>query len=154
EGRGAPPVSMNRRDALMTMGAGFGMTAFAGLLGAGNISPNNTPLNNAAPIGPHFTPKAKRVIFLFLNGGPSHVDTFDPKPALTRYDGKPAPNARGPVLAAGHTVQTGNVMKSPWAFRKYGQSGLEVSDLFPKLGGMADHLCVVRSMYSDIPNHP
>lgn len=142
-------MNMTRRDGLMTMGGGFGITALATLLGADTTSPGRL-----APGGPHFAPRAKRVIFLFLNGGPSHIDTFDPKPALTRYDGKPAPKETGPRLAAGHTVQTGSIMKSPWAFRKYCQSGLEVSDLFPKLGAMADSLCVIRSMYSDIPNHP
>jgi hypothetical protein len=138
---------MTRRETLMMMGSGFGMTAFAGMLGA------STPSTSAGPAGPHFAPKVKRVIFLFLNGGPSQVDTFDPKPMLDKYNGQPMPGAH-PIAAAGHTVQVGNLMKSPFGFKKYGQSGIEVSDIFSKLGECIDDVCVIRSMYSDIPNHP
>ncbi|MEO8658830.1 MAG: DUF1501 domain-containing protein [Bryobacteraceae bacterium] len=136
-------MAITRRDALLTMGSGFGMTAFAGMLGA-----------NAVAKGPHFPAKAKRVIFLFLNGGPSHVDTFDPKPALDKYDGKPVPDSVGPIAAAGHIVQVGNLMKSPFSFKRYGQSGTPVSELFAKVGECIDDVCVIRSVYSDIPNHP
>jgi hypothetical protein len=134
---------MTRRDALMTMGSGFGMTGLAGMLGA-----------STGPQGPHFAPKAKRVIFLFLNGGPSHVDTFDPKPMLTKYNGKAMPGPDQTVVGGGIKLHLGTVMKSPFGFRKYGQSGIKVSDLFPKLGECIDDVCVIRSMYTDIPNHP
>ena len=101
------------------------------------------------PKGPHFTPKAKRVIHLFMNGGPSHVDTFDPKPELAKWHGK--------ILPDEHRLsterKTGAAYKSPFAFKKYGQSGLPVSDLFPHVAKHADDLCVIRSMRADVPNH-
>lgn len=96
-----------------------------------------------------FPAKAKRVIFLFMHGGPSQVDTFDPKPLLTRDNGKPLPFAKPRVQFA----QTGNLLKSPWEFKKYGQSGIEVSDLFPHVGGCADDLCILRSMHGSNPAH-
>ena len=133
---------MTRRDCLKTFGTGFGMTAFA-RLAAGSMDAN--PL---APKAPHFPAKAKHVIFLFLNGGPSQVDTFDPKPMLTKYDGKPMP--------AGNLKterKTGNLLRSPFSFKRYGQSGIEVSEIFPKLGERIDDCCVIRSMYTDRPNH-
>lgn len=114
------------------MGAGFGMTGFRALAGP----------------GPHFAPKAKHVIYLFLNGGPSQVDTFDPKPMLTKHHGKLAP--------AGNLKterKTGTLLKSPFEFKPYGQSGIEVSEIFSKLGECADDLCVIRSMYTERPNH-
>ena len=97
---------------------------------------------------PHFAPKAKGVIWLFMNGGVSQVDTFDPKPMLEKYHGQPMP---GGAIATER--RTGALMKSPFAFRKYGKSGIEVSDLFPSVGGQVDDICVIRSMYTDIPNH-
>src|SRR3954451_17251401 len=136
---------MTRRDALMMMGGGFGMTGLAGML-AGSTS--------SAPMGPHFKPRTKNIIFLFLNGGPSQVDTFDPKPMLEKFHGTAEPGWDKVVEAAGHIVQSGTLMKSPFTFRKYGQSGIEVSSIFPKVGECIDDVCVVRSMYSDIPNHP
>ena len=119
------------------MGAGFGSVGLASAL------PN--PLS---PRAPHFPAKAKHVIFLFLNGGPSQVDTFDPKPMLTKQNGKPIP--------AGNLKterKTGNLFASPFTFKKYGQSGIEVSELFPKVGEMIDDVCVIRSMHSDRPTH-
>ena len=133
---------MTRRDWLNTMGTGFGMTAFAGMLGA------TTNANPLAPKAPHFKPRAKNVIFLFLNGGPSQVDTFDPKPMLDKYNGKPIP--------AGNLKterKTGNLLKSPFEFKHYGESGIEVSEIFSKLGSRIDDCCVIRSMYTDRPNH-
>lgn len=135
---------MTRRRLLHTMGTGFGSAAFAQLMARANEAPGD-PL---APKSPHFAPKAKHVIFLFLNGGPSQVDTFDPKPMLTKFNGQPMP--------AGNLKterKTGNLLKSPFAFRKYGESGTEFSEIFPKLGACADDLCVIRSMYTDRPNH-
>jgi len=140
---------MNRRDALKTVGSGFGMTAFAGMLGRTALSAGSTQ-----PVGTHFAPKAKRVIFLFLNGGPSQVDTFDPKPALEKFHGTTEPGWENGIIAPGNIVQAGTLMKSPFTFKKYGQSGIEVSSIFPKVGECIDDICVVRSMYSDIPNHP
>ncbi len=122
---------MTRRDALKTMGTGFGMTAFASTLAAaGSGAAMIDPL---APKAPHFVPKAKHVIFLFLNGGPSQVDTFDPKPMLAKYNGQPAP--------AGNLKterKTGNLLQSPFAFKKFGKSGIEVSEIFSKLGAHID----------------
>ena len=121
---------MTRRQLLQTMGAGFGMTGFRALA------------------SPHFTPKAKHVIYLFLNGGPSQVDTFDPKPMLTKHHGKLAP--------AGNLKterKTGTLLKSPFEFKRCGKSGVEVSEIFSKLGECIDDICVIRSMYTERPNH-
>jgi len=138
---------LTRRDMLKTFSGGFGALALAGMLGEeARAAATANPL---APKAPMYPPRAKRVIFLFMHGGPSHVDTFDPKPLLTRDNGKPLPFAKPRVQFA----QTGNLLKSPWEFRKYGQSGLEVSDLFPHVGRMADDLCVIRSMYGSNPAH-
>src|SRR5579871_4967528 len=134
---------MTRRDMLHIMGAGFGMAGFAGVAGA------EAPADPLLPKAPHFPAKAKRVIYLFLNGGPSQVDTFDPKPKLDEYHGKPIPN--GANLRTER--KTGSLLKSPFTFKKYGRSGLEISEIFPKLGGCADDLCIIRSMYTDRPNH-
>ncbi|HEY2383782.1 MAG TPA: DUF1501 domain-containing protein [Terriglobia bacterium] len=140
------PMPVTRRQALSMLGGGFGLLALSNML--------NTSLASAASgTGGvlkelHFKPRAKRVIFLFMNGGVSHVDTFDPKPMLDKYDGKPMPG--GAILTQ---RKTGNLMKSPFAFKKYGQSGLELSELWPNVGAVADNICVVRSMWADIPNH-
>lgn len=138
---------MTRRDALLTMGAGFGMLGFADVLNAG-VSAVPAAANPLAPKPPHFPARAKHVIFLFLNGGPSHVDTFDPKPMLTKYDGKPIPSGNLKTER-----KTGNLLASPFKFKKCGQSGIEVSEIFPKLGECMDDVCVIRSLYTDRPNH-
>ncbi|MFN0171932.1 MAG: DUF1501 domain-containing protein [Bryobacteraceae bacterium] len=130
---------VTRRDMLQSIGAGF---AFAGLRGV---------LQAADPLAlrqPHFPAKAKRVIWLFLNGGPSQVDTFDPKPMLDKYHGKPVPSGNLQTER-----KTGNLMRSPFQFRKHGQSGLEISEIFPQLARHAENLCVIRSMHGDRPNH-
>jgi len=119
---------------------GFGAIGLAGLLQAEQAS--------LAPKTPHFAPKAKQVIFLFLNGGPSQVDTFDPKPALAKYHGKEIP---GDYPKA--KQERGTIMQSPFAFKRYGQSGLEISDLFAKTAAHADDLCLIRSMHTDLPAH-
>ena len=98
--------------------------------------------------GPHFAPRAKRVIQLFMDGGPSHVDTFDPKPLLTKHHGQMLPN-----LNPRTENETGAAFGSPFKFARYGECGLPVSELFPHLAGVADELCVVRSMVSDQPFH-
>ncbi len=133
---------MTRREALSVMGAGFGTVGFAGAAGAAT---GNQVL---ATQQPHFAPKAKHVIFLFLNGGMSQVDTFDPKPMLDKHDGEPKP---GPKVKTDRAA--GNLMKSPFKFRKCGQSGIEVSEIFQKVGDQIDDFCVIRSCYSDNGNH-
>ena len=128
---------LSRRDALKGLSAGFGYMAFAGLASQAAV---NSPL---APRRPHFVPKAKRVIFCCMRGGPSHVDTFDHKPALVRDKGKELPKFRNREL-----------MPSPWEFKRHGQSGLQVSELFPNLAQHADDLCLLNGMYSSVPAHP
>jgi len=134
------PKPVTRRQALSMIGGGFGLVAFSNML--------NSSLAQAAAQAPHFKPRAKRIIFLFMNGGVSHVDTFDPKPMLEKYDGKPMP---GPQVLTQR--KTGNLMKSPFKFQKYGECGTELSELWPNVGGVADDICVIRSMWSEIPNH-
>ena len=149
------PKPVGRRQALSFLGQGFGLTALAAMTQSG-LARAGVSMQAGTQEGVpgvltgklHFEPRAKRVIFLFLNGGVSHVDTWDPKPMLDRYDGQPVP---GSIPVTQRVV--GNLMKSPFTFKKYGQSGIEVSDLFPHLGSVVDDLCVVRSMYADIPNH-
>jgi hypothetical protein len=110
------------------------------------VEPQTNPL---APKKPHFAPRAKRIVFLFMKGGPSHVDTFDPKPSLTRDDGKPPPFELPRVVFA----QQGNLLKSPWKFTQRGESGLPVSELFPKVAEHIDKLCVLRSLHGSNPAH-
>ena len=111
-------------------------------------SASAAPINPLAVKTPHFRPRAKRVIHLFMNGGPSQVDTFDPKPALEKYAGKnlPTPNLRT-------ERRTGAALPSPYKFAKHGQSGIEVSEIFPNVAKCVDDLCVIRSMQADVPNH-
>ena len=131
-------MTMTRRQLLSTMGAGFGM---AGLQAA-------VVQNPLTPKAPHFPAKAKRVVYLFLNGGPSQVDTFDPKPMLDKHHGKPAPSGNLKTER-----KTGNLMRSPFTFRHCGKSGIEVSEIFPRIGSLIDDMCVIRSMYTERPNH-
>jgi hypothetical protein len=135
------PIS--RRDALTNLCAGFGSIALAGLLAreataGGGVLPS-----------PHFRPRAKRVIFLFMHGGPSQVDTFDYKPLLARDHGKPLPFAKPRVQFA----ETGNLLASPWKFRQYGQSGAWVSDLFPNVAQVVDDCCFIKSLHGSNPAH-
>ncbi len=140
---------LTRREALCRMGSGFGMLSFASMVGESLARASTAPGGKAAgALIPDFKPKAKRVIFLFMNGGLSQVDSFDPKPMLEKYDGKPLPGQ-----APSHERKTGGLMKSPFAFKKYGQSGMEVSELFPHLGECVDDMCFIRSVWTDIPNH-
>ena len=134
----------SRRQLLQRAGAGFGSLALSALLAdEARAAPAIGPL---APKEPHFKARAKRVIFLFMPGGPSQVDTFDPTPELAKRNGKPSPKLylgkQRPLLA------------SPWKFKKYGQSGLEVSDLFPQVASCIDDICVLRGMVADDVNHP
>jgi hypothetical protein len=144
------PIPLTRRQALSMVGGGFGFTALANMVNASvarAATAENGPTKGALS-ELHFKPRAKRVVFLFMNGGVSHVDTFDHKPMLEKHHGEPMPG--------GNLVtqrKTGNLMKSPFQFTKYGQSGLELSELWPHVGGIADEICMINSMYSDIPNH-
>jgi Protein of unknown function (DUF1501) len=140
---------MTRREALCKIGGGFGMLSLASLLGE-SLLKAETPTNKESWMisDPGFKPKAKHVIFLFMNGGLSQIDSFDPKPMLTKYHGQPMPGG-----ALQHERKTGNLMKSPFGFKKYGQNGTEVSEIFPHLGECVDDMCVVRSVYTEIPNH-
>ena len=135
------PIS--RRRALANTAVGFGSLALSSLLA------DTAPPNPLAVRAPHFPAKAKRIIFIFLSGGPSQVDTFDYKPLLARDDGKPFPFDKPKV----QFNSTGNLLKSPWAFKQYGQSGLWVSDLFPKLAERVDDLCMINSVYGTNPAH-
>ncbi|MFO0827242.1 MAG: DUF1501 domain-containing protein [Phycisphaerales bacterium] len=133
---------MNRRDLLRTIACGFGYMAFSGIASAASADDSVDPL---AARQPHFAPKAKRVIFLCMVGGPSHVDTFDYKPQLVTDDGK----------AFGKGFRQGaKLLASPWKFRQCGKSGLWVSDLFPEVAKHADDLCLLRGMKTDVPAHP
>jgi hypothetical protein len=142
---------MTRRDMLATCANGFGGLALASLLAepAFGAAPAENSKNPLAPRPPHFKPKAKSVIFLFMDGGPSQIDTFDPKPRLAREHGSPIKMK----VPATQFDNVGNVLKSPWEFRNYGKSGLPVSDLFPNIGQCADDLCVIRSMVADFSEH-
>ena len=142
--------SVSRRKLLLTGGVGFGMLAFAGLAHAAGLSKQPDSAGNPlAPRSPHFAPRAKRVIFLFMHGGPSQIDTFDYKPLLQRDHDKPLPFAKPRIQFA----QTGNLMKSPWEFRQHGQSGLWVSSLFPEVAKHIDKLCVVKSLHGTNEAH-
>ena len=133
---------MNRRQALKNLGSGFGMLSLAHLLA------RIRPAEGALGVPPsHFPAKAKRVVYLCLNGGPSHVDTFDPKPMLTKYDGQNVPESMKIEKAKGI------LMRSPFQFKKHGQSGLEVSEIFPRLAQCIDECCVIRSMHGDSGGH-
>ena len=137
-------MELTRRDLLHRSALGLGSLALGGILGDDRLGAAENPLLSR---GGHFPGKAKRVIHFFLNGGPSHVDTFDPKPALARYAGKP--------LATTLTTErkTGAAFPSPFAFQRYGQSGIEVSELFAKTAQHIDDIAVIRSMHAQVPNH-
>jgi Protein of unknown function (DUF1501) len=138
-----------RREALCRIGNGFGMMAFAGMLGQSLAKAGLSGADGSVIVPKLDHPqRVKRIIFLFMNGGMSHVDTFDPKPALEKYDGKPLPGG-----AIKTERRTGELMKSPFQFKKYGQCGMDVSELWPHLGEVADDICWVRSVYTEIPNH-
>ncbi|MCP4189481.1 MAG: DUF1501 domain-containing protein [Planctomycetaceae bacterium] len=123
-----------RREMLSQSAAGFGLLGLASALPAATV-----------PIV-HFPPKAKRVIFLFMNGAPSHVDTFDPKPALAKHEGEKPSGDLFKAAKAGY-------MPSPFRFRQYGSNGTVMSELLPQLAKCADEICVLRGMHTDVPNH-
>lgn len=139
----------SRRRLLQSAGVGFGWLACSSLLASESASAASISDNPLQERQPHFPARAKRVIFLFMKGGPSHVDTFDPKPLLDRDDGKPLPFDKPRVQFA----PTGNLLKSPWKFRQYGESGLPVSSLFPHVAECIDDLCVINSCYGTNAAH-
>ncbi|WP_435020778.1 DUF1501 domain-containing protein [Tundrisphaera sp. TA3] len=145
------PSMINRRALLQRSALGLGALGLGDLFGREGAlasTPSGIPSGDAlAPRPPHFPGKAKRVIHFFLNGGPSQVDTFDPKPALLKYAGQPAPESLTTER------KTGAAFPSPFKFQKYGQSGIEVSELFAKTAQHIDDIAVIRSMVAQVPNH-
>ena len=137
-------ANMSRRTMLEKTAVGSGMLGLAGLISAQQAQSGKleTPRQEL-----QIKPRAKRVIFLFMNGGPSHVDTFDPKPALARYEGsQPTGNLYKKPKSSGF-------MPSPFSFSNHGQSGIPVSESLPHLSKVIDDCCIIRSMHTDVPNH-
>ncbi|MFZ4775690.1 MAG: DUF1501 domain-containing protein [Terrimicrobiaceae bacterium] len=143
----SPQSLLTRREMLARIGMGFGSIGLGDLLAETSSPTASIALNPLAVRQPPLPARAKRVVHLFMNGGPSHVDTFDPKPSLDKHDGKPIPSQLKTERP------TGAGLKSPYAFQKYGQSGIEISELFTKTAQHADDLCIIRSMHTDLPNH-
>ena len=146
-------LPVTRRELLNRSGMGLGALGLLGVLAdqGGTIAPAQAAeayINPMAPKAGHFPGKAKHVIHFFLNGGPSHVDTFDPKPILEQYAGKNLPNENLRTER-----KTGAAFPSPYKFKNYGQSGIPVSEIFENVGGCIDDICVIRSMHANVPNH-
>jgi Protein of unknown function (DUF1501) len=141
-------LPLNRRDLLARTGTGFGMLALAGLFAEEAKAGFPASTNPLAPKPPQFPAKAKHVVHLFMNGGPSHVDTFDYKPQLAKQHGKPLPT---------HNLRTerktGAAMKSPFKFERFGESGIFVSGIFAKTAAHIDDIAVINGMHADVPNH-
>jgi hypothetical protein len=146
--------ALSRRDFLTRTGLGLGALSLqtlgdpAAATGTLDGLTSMASLSPLAPKPPHFAPKARRVVHFFLNGGPSQVDTFDPKPALAKYAGQPLP---GEYLRTER--KTGAALPSPFKFSRYGQSGLEISEVFARTAAHADNIAVIRSMHAQVPNH-
>jgi hypothetical protein len=138
---------ISRREALLRSGTGFGSLALADLM-ANESKAEVEKMDPLAPKKSHYPSKAKHVVHLFMNGGPSQVDTFDPKPMLDKYHGKPLPDANLRTER-----KTGAAMRSPFKFKKHGQFGIEVSELFENTAMHVDDMCIIRSMHADVPNH-
>src|SRR3569623_375519 len=146
------PELLGRRQLLFQCGGGLAGIALAALLGREKAlaaqHESRRTVYDLTPKPPQFAPRARAVICLFLQGGPSQMDLFDPKPALTKYDGQKAPTT---IVTFGQNI--GLMLASPFKFSKHGQSGLELSELLPNLGGVADELAVVRSIFTNHNNH-
>src|SRR4051794_8249272 len=138
---------VSRRTALKSLASGFGYLAFAGLAqeAAAKEAAPRLPGGALAPKPPHFPARAKRVIFLCMNGGPSHVDLFDYKPALNKQSGE--------ASTVGRERGGANLLGSPFKFAQHGQSGQWVSEILPHLAKQVDDICFIRSMHTDLPNH-
>ena len=146
-------LTSSRRRFLGSGVAGLGGVALSHLLSQDRLSAATSSSGAAHLPGSHFPAKAKRVIWLFMHGGPSHVDLFDPKPELTRYAGQPLPESFGSIETRRKVAQ--NPLLGPVKpFRPHGKSGIEISDFLPHMAGMADDLCVIRSCHGDSVNHP
>ena len=151
---------LTRRELLAKMGNGFAALGLSALMsgealaappsasGAAKMGAKTSSLNPLAPKLPPYAAKAKRVIFIFCNGGPSQVDTFDPKPSLAKYVGKTLP-----MEYLSTERKTGSALPSPYKFEKHGKSGIEVSEIFPNVAKHVDDMCIIRSMHADVPNH-
>ncbi len=155
---GPATMPQSRRDFLRRAGGGFGTIALAALLAEQGLPADAAEgpaaaLNPLAPRPPHFKPRARRVIFLFMSGGPSHLETFDPKPDLRRLHGQKLPASFGPVKTR-RGVDKNRLLATKRTFRKHGRSGIEVSDLLPHLAGCVDDLCVLRGCHGDSVTHP
>ena len=147
-------MKLSRRQTLQTFANGFGSLALAQLFAqesraaaAATIGSPQSPIGNL-PL-PHFASRAKRIIFLFMSGGPSHIDLFDPKPQVAKNHGKPLPFEMPKLVR----TKTGNLLSSPWKFARHGRSGQEISELLPHIATCADDLCIIRSMIADNINH-
>lgn len=144
--------NLTRRQMLARSAQGFGSLALMGLMGGASAALGDAVGRAGASLAaraPHFKPRAKSVIFLYMDGGPAQMDTFDPKPMLKRFHGKPFPMK----MEATQFNDNGNTLAGPWEFKNYGNSGIPVSGLFPHIGSRADDLCVVRSMVSEFSEH-
>ena len=141
----------SRREMLRCTGLGLGGLALWPLLQvdsrADSQALDDRQVTALAPRPPHFAPRARHVIHIFLNGGCSHIDTFDPKPSLQRYAGREIP-----IMLATER-KTGAALPSPFKFQRYGQSGIEVSEIFANVGSVIDEFTVLRSLHADVPNH-
>ena len=146
------PPSLSRRHFLLHSGGGIGGLALAHLLSAGEAksASGNNPF---APKTSHFPGRAKRVIYLFMHGGPSHMDLWDPKPDLQKHSGEPLPKSFGSVMTR-RDVSRNPLLGPIKPFHRHGQSGLEISEFLPQLSALADDLCVIRSCHGDSVNHP
>src|ERR1044071_9711079 len=146
-----PPPLLTRRQMLHQMGTGLGMLGFAALLQDPGLFVSTAAAAVGNPLAarpPQFPARAKRIIHIYLNGGPSHVDTFDPKPALSKWAEK--------IIPTGNLTTerpTGSALPSPFKFQPYGKSGIEVSEIFSKTAQHADDICFIRSMHANTPNH-
>ncbi len=141
---------ISRRACLARLGGGIGTLGLAGVLAQDQSAwaATEAAVNPLAPKVPHFAPKAKRIIHLFMNGGPSHVDTFDPKPALKEYAGQ-----QPEELTKNYPRSVGKLFPSPFKFTQHGENGIAVSELYPHVANVIDDICVIKSMHTDIPNH-
>ncbi|MBI1915927.1 MAG: DUF1501 domain-containing protein [Planctomycetes bacterium] len=147
-------AALSRREVLCRIGGGFGALGLAGVFADAGLLcaalPKDRAVNPLSPRAPHFPPRAKRIIFLFMNGGPSHVDTFDPKPSLAKYAGKPVPDT---IEKKVNRNRGSKLMPSPFTFAQHGKSGIPVAEIYPELATCVDDLCILRSMWTDNPNH-
>src|SRR6516225_3948397 len=153
---GPDTVPTTRRQFLCQAGAGFGMIALSAMMAEQGLlaaESSDSGLNPLAPRPPHHQARAKRVIFLFMSGGPSHLETFDPRPDLQRLHGQRLPASFGMVKTR-RSVDKNKLLATRRTFKKYGQSGVEVSDLLPNLATCVDDICLLRGCYGDSVTHP